>query len=1243
MGIEIGLSALVHRSGASIEYSWDTATGHMTEMRRSDNTILHISWDDTVDRVASISVTNPETHPEDEPLQLISYEYDPYGQLVRVINSNDGALQYHYDDFGRMHAWTDRNGASYFYRYDEHGRVHSQVGTGGMFPNIVYWAQDTGVDAPEGGTVCVAIETAGEFQGDPLELGDSVVSDYLDRLEQLPLYQALASGGLEAAGLTGRGRTAHRDDDKWNVPSEWLHDDFLGDIRPTVYRSTPAGDVWRIVTPEGGVEDTTYNSYHQTTSITNSAGATFTYAYNEDGILTCTGYPDGLESRIDPGSWGSPVRLIGRDGQATEYEVDAFGMIESVTDPAGLTTSFTYDVRPSGIVPSSVTDPDGTITRIECDNAGLTLATTDSAGRRSSMVRDVRGLIIEAMDPVGATTSITYTPEGWPQRVTNPDGTTLFSTFDGEGNQLTAVNEIGARTTTTYTVFDIPVSTTDATGATTRVEYNTQMQPIRLTNADNNTWSYTYDLDGMIAAEVDYNGITTNHSISPDGLTITDSAPAGVTEVRLRADGLTDSVTDVLGTTTYLYDDVARLTALVGPHARIDYRRDDFGRVTGETVTLTTGEITAHDYTVDHAGNITAEHVTLPLGDTFTSAFARDENGDLTSSHHSRTSRGSTASVTVADLTYGIDARGIRNRITTGSLVREIHTDIRGRTTKDAIVAIDSAVTGGQRRVSSRMFEWRADDALAAVTDQIRGHITYGLDVLGRATSVTCEPNPRTNDVHPNSFSVDRDAAGSSERYATIGEHYGFSQAGVLSMIDTGRSTLSKKPASPRSLITRSGEGSVTPDALVEFDGTKPVRVGRTSYSYDASGRVTKTVTKRISKKPLVHEFFYAAGEQPIGFASSDEPGIGYRYLYDPAGRRVAKERISTNTGDVLTRTIYAHADEQLVAEQTTIARSAPSGLSKVSHPDVGDGYVWTIDPATGEVTGQIRLISYSARGEYTDKHGDPDRKPELGGADAMTCPQDDIDAEFMLIMSDLAGSPQELIDPVSGWVAGRATQSLYGVRTWHGPATSPLLYAGQYMDAESGWAYNRFRYYNPQAGIYNAQDPLGAAPRIASPQGYVDHAAYWIDEFGLAAHVKDVNLQKLINKMTPNGKGQLGERAMKLLFDGLYDPLNPRLTYYNASGKMRISDLKLNQTGVFWFNGEALAYNAGDIVESKFVKKQGLSKQIKDGLDHAGSNIYHLVVAPETKLSRPLRKMAENNPNFNIIRMTDPLVWAAI
>ena len=109
--------------------------------------------------------------------------------------------------------------------------------------------------------------------------------------------------------------------------------------------------------------------------------------------------------------------------------------------------------------------------------------------------------------------------------------------------------------------------------------------------------------------------------------------------------------------------------------------------------------------------------------------------------------------------------------------------------------------------------------------------------------------------------------------------------------------------------------------------------------------------------------------------------------------------------------------------------------------------------------------------------------------------------------MSDLAGSPQELIDPDTGAVTGHARQSLYGIRRWYGDDVSPLLYADQYLDYESGWAYNRFRFYDPSAGIYNAQDPLGVLPSLGSAQAYVSHAAHEIDFLGLYKQVKDQDL----------------------------------------------------------------------------------------------------------------------------------------
>ena len=1131
LGVEIYLSSIVHHSGAWIEYDYEQTTGHLVSMRRSDGTTLEFKWHNRIDRLLSIWVKNEETHPDEEPMRLASYNYDGKGRLLKVINSAAGALRYYYDDENRPCRWTDRNGHSYYYRFDEQGRVISQVGSGGMFPNVAVWLPDTGDDAPEDGVVCVALECVGEFHGEPTEIGDSCINEYFDRLDKLPLANFLREKGLVGAGLTGRGRTGVRDDESWTIPDELLHDEFLGDIRPTVYRSTPEGDVWRIIDAEGSIVDREYNQYHQIIRDVSNTGVVTSIDRDEYGTITQIDYGDGTTETITPGAWGEPVRVIGRDGLTTEYELDSAGFITATTYSTGARIEYEYEWRASGLVPLAVIDPQGLVQVTECDNAGRPLASVDPAGRRSSVIRDVRGLVTEIIDPIGNVTKVEYSPEGWVTKVINPDGSEQTMVYDGEGNQIETIDEVGTRTVVKHTVFDKVQEVLAANGGVTRYTYNTQMEPIAITNADGHTWRFEYDLAGNIVKEIDYNGLVTETRRSPDGLRLDTIDGEGTVTTVYDAMGQVTELHEADGVVKFTRDQYGEVTQITNKWSTVDYHHDEYGRLASETTTLYSGEQSALKYHYSAAGAMNAVTHVLPDGREVTETPTYDEHGQLQQMTYG------VAGQELASTSFGVDDAGRQSWLSVGSMVRQFKFDQRDRIISDTVMRLggEAATTN----IVDRVFSWRADNALTQVTNNVHNSVTdYTVDVLNHVTGVT--------------------HVGAAQDQKSS-ESYEFSRAGMVTKLHPDAS-------------------AKWADDVDSYGGTMPRQVGRTTFTYDKAGRVTQTVTKRLSKKPLVKHFYYGSGTQPVGYEDSDHPGVGWRYLYDGLDRRVGKEQINTATGDVLSRTVFMHYGNELFGEQYTVDVNEPHM--------VGVGALWPVNPITDEILGQIELV--------------PSGSP---------------DSAFYAMISDFAGAPKELVDVTTGGIVGYSKQSLFGKRQWFGGKSSPLLFAGQYEDAESGWVYNRFRYYNTTFGMYNAQDPLGVGPNVASAQAYVDNPTTWVDAMGLAAHKVKSGTPPFV--LRAHNKGVVGEHAVdNIIKRSGGKGIGKRVTYVDANGAKRISDGSVGK----------------NLVEVKNVKSQGYSSQIHAAVEKSverGGKL-DLYVARGTKVSPTIR----NHPNINLHRI---------
>nr|WP_206279843.1 RHS repeat-associated core domain-containing protein [Streptomyces luteoverticillatus] len=189
--------------------------------------------------------------------------------------------------------------------------------------------------------------------------------------------------------------------------------------------------------------------------------------------------------------------------------------------------------------------------------------------------------------------------------------------------------------------------------------------------------------------------------------------------------------------------------------------------------------------------------------------------------------------------------------------------------------------------------------------------------------------------------------------------------------------------------------------------------------------------------------------------------GTRWRYLYDPLGRRIAKQCLDAS--GAVTEQVDFTWDGPTLTEQTTTSPALPNPVT----------LTWDHDG--------LRPVAQTER---------------ISAPDA---PQAEIDSRFFAIVTDLVGTPSELVDE-SGTIAWRTRTTLWGTTAWASDSTAytPLRFPGQYYDPETGLHYNFHRHYDPETARYTSPDPLGLAP-APNPVAYVENPHTWADPLGLA------------------------------------------------------------------------------------------------------------------------------------------------
>ncbi|WP_275950298.1 RHS repeat-associated core domain-containing protein, partial [Dorea longicatena] len=423
----------------------------------------------------------------------------------------------------------------------------------------------------------------------------------------------------------------------------------------------------------------------------------------------------------------------------------------------------------------------------------------------------------------------------------------------------------------------------------------------KMTQANGGEYTYSYDKAGRLKSMTSPLGYTKNFSYDKVDNVVkeSDSLKSTTTYTYDKLHKMKSSTNALDGTTSFSYDKYGNLVKETDPLGRSNtYSYDLAGQMTSAADPL--GKITA--YTYDPAGNIT--EITKPGGRK--TSYGYDKNYNVTSV----TDPMGYVAKTVYDkdnrVTEETDALGQKESYTydKDSRVTSI-TDKRGFTT-----GFDYDAHGNIQVVTDKTglkshLEYDKNDNLTKVTDALGGVTTYGYDNMDNLVTFTNAANKTTNytyDLEGNLTSI-KDPAGRTEKfdYDEKGRLTGHTQAsGKKTTYDYDKlNDLLEKSYQDAKGETSEKDVTYAYNSAGERVSMKD-QTGKSSYEYDALGRITKVTSG--SKKDVSYVYDDADNLQAIVYP--DGTKISYEYdLNDNLVKLTDRNRkVTTYKHDALNR-----------------------------------------------------------------------------------------------------------------------------------------------------------------------------------------------------------------------------------------------------------------------------------------------------------------------------------------------------
>ena len=414
---------------------------------------------------------------------------------------------------------------------------------------------------------------------------------------------------------------------------------------------------------------------------------------------------------------------------------------------------------------------------------------------------------------------------------------------------------------------------------------------------------------------------------------------------------------------------------------------------------------------------------------------------------------------------------------TQGKLASRYELDPLGRL-KRQIATLNDLTEGGKGKTKvaeglsqtavKRSYGYDRTDNLTHSTDQRTGTTQFEYDKLGRITQA------------------------GNERFAFDPAH---------NILDIPTEKVKPYPA-PSPVGEGRGEGKTTAPLSDDRSAITDNRLktyNGTTYYYDDLGNLIHCELADGE----VQNYFYDLHDQLVKAEIFKKDGTKetWSYTYDALGRRIGKGRLKN---EEVSETSFPHDLSGNDLENQTRFVWDGSHLLQEIHPDGRYTYIYT-DPDSYEPLAQVR--------DWTTEDDENRQQTRYFHCDQIGIPREMTDKDGNLLW----------FGNYTGW--GRLKEETRVTDT----AYQPFRLQNQYADRETGLHYNFFRYYEPDAGRFVNQDPIGLYGGDNFYQ-FAPNIQLWLDVLGLCRYGRRRKDGKCPKKRGPKRKGGAHNKTISAL-----------------------------------------------------------------------------------------------------------------